>query len=141
LGSPPPLVAAAALDPQPAGAHAEVPERTAPERETAAVDEALRRLTLLEEPLVPLAGERDDAENAALLEVLEEWRDDPTNLRALVDFATAHPASRWRPAVLVNVGLLEYRGGYFLAALEHWRGAWEQARAATGLRPRWPTGR
>jgi hypothetical protein len=65
-------------------------------------DAALRRLTLLEEPLVPMAGAGSEDENAALLEALHGWSADPTELRALIDFTTDHPASRWRPAVLVT---------------------------------------
>ncbi|MFZ5655139.1 MAG: cysteine peptidase family C39 domain-containing protein [Pseudomonadota bacterium] len=95
----------------------------------------------LEEPLVP-TGPTTQAEDQALRALLDAYRRqaDPGRAqanRALFErFLRDHPQSAWRTAILTNLGLSDYREGYFSRAIAAWTDAWAAGRAATEPRAR-----
>ena len=49
----------------------------------------------------------------------------------LTDFLRAHPASRWRAALYLNLGIIYRRTGHMSKALEAWQRAWDLSKHAT----------
>jgi RHS repeat-associated protein len=82
------------------------------------------------EPLVPMDDKVVPAENQALARALRAFknRKDPENFSALTSFLSAHPKSRWRPALEANLGQQCFETGYLTNALEYWQSAWESSR-------------
>ena len=95
----------------------------------------------LEEPLVATRPTTAD-EDAALDTALAMFRvaaalapsDVALHLSPLVHFVSTHPRSGWRVAVLGNLGFAYDRAGYVSRALDSWRTAWQEGRAATDAR-------
>jgi hypothetical protein len=88
-----------------------------------------------EEPLVPTnAFSRGDDE--ALLQAIHSYRKQtsPDDFGAFVEFLATHPTSRWRVAVLTNLGLSYYRCGYFSRAIDAWELAWREGKTVTERR-------
>jgi hypothetical protein len=85
------------------------------------------------EPLVPMDEKVVPAENQALVQALLAFknRKDPENFAALTSFLSAHPKSRWRPALEANLGQQCFETGYLTNALEYWQTAWESSRFQT----------
>ena len=96
-------------------------------------DSELFCIDFLPEPLVAVPGEAVAGEREALAAALRLHRDSAANrpLEPLAGFVEKHPDSRWTPAVLLNLGLIAYRTGYFSSALDYWESAWESAREGT----------
>jgi YD repeat-containing protein len=95
----------------------------------------------LEEPLVatrPTSADEDgalDTAIAAFRVVAALAPAEPAlHLQPLVHFATTHPRSGWRTAVLANLGFAYHRAGYAGRALDCWRSAWRAGRAASDPR-------
>ncbi|HEY0988387.1 MAG TPA: hypothetical protein VGD80_15090, partial [Kofleriaceae bacterium] len=95
----------------------------------------------LEEPLVATRPTTAD-EDAALDTAIAMFRvaaalapsDVALYLSPLVHFVSTHPRSGWRVAVLGNLGFAYDRAGYVSRALDSWRAAWQEGRAATDAR-------
>jgi RHS repeat-associated protein len=83
----------------------------------------LENARLFPESLVPVNGMPTASDNAALAAALEAFapKRDITVLEAYVS-GNAH--SPWLVSVLTNLGLLEYRDGYFSKAIADWNQAW-----------------
>jgi RHS repeat-associated protein len=86
---------------------------------------------VFEEPLLPVGPEPSVNENAALARALRAYvggggRD---RVAPLVAFLAGHRESPWRASLLVNLGLVIRRTGYFSRALESWEEAWTLTRA------------
>ncbi len=93
----------------------------------------------LDEPLVatgPTTADEDNALDAAIsvFQAVTAKAHDAFPLAGLARFAQSHPSSGWRVAVLTNLGFAYYRAGYFERALESWRTAWNEGRAAADVR-------
>jgi YD repeat-containing protein len=101
----------------------------------------LRIVPGLEEPLVPMRATSAD-EDGALDTAIAAFRvvaalapaDPALHLRPLVHFAMTQPRSGWRTAVLANLGFAYHRTGYTSRALDCWRAAWQDGRAASDPR-------
>ena len=86
----------------------------------------------LEEPLVA-TGSSSEQEYAALSESVRAYQHRvlPDDTGALKAFLTDHPTSAWRLALLLNVGLSDYRYGYFSRAINDFDQAWAAGRSET----------
>lgn len=90
-------------------------------------DEELFKARVFGEPLIPEAGESNDAENQALAQAITSYLygGDSEALEPLEGVVTSFPQSRWRVAVQANVGSWYAKKGYFTRAqrnlLEAWR--------------------
>lgn len=89
----------------------------------------ITRARVFEEPLLPL-GDTTENENAALADAVLAYlaARTPDNVEPFDRFFGRFPESAWRPSLLVNVGLVYRRTGYFSRALHYWQLAWEQTR-------------
>jgi hypothetical protein len=78
-----------------------------------------------EEPLVPANGNYSATENEALVLALANFsqRTSPDDFTPIIGFLNAYPKSRWRGALLADMGILYRRTGYYNKAI----GAWEQS--------------
>jgi RHS repeat-associated protein len=81
---------------------------------------------VLEEPLIPSVDLLGAAENRALGEALKAYtqRKSQDDFSALTQFVEQHPQSRWKLALLVNLGLEYRRAGWWSKALDSWEEAW-----------------
>lgn len=88
------------------------------------------RARVFAEPLLPLGGATTVAENRLLKDALLAFlrRSSPDDVSAIVQFLEAQPRSAWRGSLLVNLGIVYRKSGYFTKALEAWEGAWGRAR-------------
>jgi RHS repeat-associated protein len=94
------------------------------------------RARIFEEPLVPIGGEPDEAENAALAAALLGYakRTGPDDFASLTEFLEQHPNSPWCAALLTDIGLEYYNAAHFSLALEAWREAWANAKDAMDVK-------
>ena len=76
-------------------------------------------------------------ENRALGRALIQY-EDRCSQGALLDavgpltgFLRAHPASRWRAALYLNLGIIYRRTGHMSKALDAWQRAWDLSKHAT----------
>jgi YD repeat-containing protein len=136
--------------PAPTAATKVVPNRTAPvvvppplmpRFSEPPTDADFFRARVFDEPLVPLPGPRVAAEDSALANaILGRARAGASeDIAAFEEFLTKYPNSRWKAALLVDLGIVYRRTGYFSRALDAWDAAWAagkgesspQARAIT----------
>jgi RHS repeat-associated protein len=89
-------------------------------------DEELFHARVFGEPLIPEAGERNDAENQALGQAITTYLygGDSEALEPLEGVVTAFPNSRWRVAVQANVGSWYRKKHYFTRAQRNLTEAW-----------------
>ena len=89
---------------------------------------------LFAEPLVPVAA-TDAKENADLVEALRAYQEATRRSGAadavepLLTFLDTHPASPWKPALQLNIGLIYRKTGHFSKAMSVWQGGWKDAQA------------
>jgi Peptidase C39 family len=89
-------------------------------------DAEIFQARLFDEPLIPVGGEVNSQENAALADSMMQYnsrtnRDDFSSLTA---FLQNHPVSRWRGSLLLHLGTEYYLHGYYSRALATWEEAW-----------------
>ena len=94
-------------------------------------DEEIFRSHLFEEPLVPMEGKYSATENTTLVFAIAAFsqRKEPEDFSVLLKFLNENPDSRWRGALLTNLGLMYRRSGYYNKALETWLKAWHEMKA------------
>ena len=87
---------------------------------------------VLPEPLVPF-GTPTQEETRSLQAALDRYTagSNAEDLSPLRDFLDRNSASPWRQSLLVNLGGIYYRQGYFSKAMEAWRQGWESAKRST----------
>ncbi|HEU4691006.1 MAG TPA: RHS repeat-associated core domain-containing protein, partial [Vicinamibacterales bacterium] len=90
----------------------------------------LVRARVLPTPLRPAGGVPGPDENRALARTLEQFAQAPSAV-VLEQFLAKYPVSPWRAAILVNVGQLFWRDGYFSRAARSWDEAWMLAKDST----------
>ncbi len=98
-------------------------------------DDEIRSFMLTPETLVPSAqtSPDDNAQlRAALVAYVEAGAGEDT--AALERFVSSHPESPWTPSLLLNLGLIAYRTGYFTRALVFWEAAWTRTKDRTDRR-------
>jgi RHS repeat-associated protein len=95
-------------------------------------DDEIYRVHFFEEPLVPIKNGNDEladntVENRDLVSALAKFTNRPSadDFIAITDFLNTHPHSRWRGALLTNLGIVYRRTGYFTLARDSWKQAWE----------------
>jgi len=92
------------------------------------------RTGLFAEPLVPVAA-TTAAENRDLAAALLTYRDavkesgESDAVEAIVAFLDTHPASPWKPALQLNLGIIYRKTGHFSKALDIWQAGWSDAQA------------
>jgi YD repeat-containing protein len=92
---------------------------------------------VLPQPLAPVGGTPDAAENRSLGRALIQYQDSlrrgamPDAVGRLRDFLRAHPASRWRAALYLNLDVIYRQTGHMSKALEAWQRAWDLSKHAT----------
>jgi RHS repeat-associated protein len=91
--------------------------------------EELLRARVFAEPLVPVGGEPDAADNAAVAAALVGYanRGGLDDFSSLTQFLQEHPRSCWRAAVLTGLGIEYYRTAHYSMCLDAWRQAWALA--------------
>jgi RHS repeat-associated protein len=98
--------------------------------------EEITKARILAEPLIP-TGTPSAEENAALASALSAYQSayqngvDVENTQDLETFVAMYPASPWRGALLMNLGLVYKHRGYFSRALQAWEAAWSALKGAT----------
>jgi len=132
-----PLPVAAASAPPTVRVNRTVPTVTpvsaTPVFSASAPDSEIMRARVFPEPLVPVGGVSDALENRALASALTAYveRGSPETTGDLDAFLRQYPHSRWRAALLTNLGLVLRRTGYVSRALLFWEDAWALSKDAT----------
>ena len=90
----------------------------------------LARAYVLPIPLRPVDGLPSLQENRDLGRALEAFASS-RSARMLEEFAARYPQSPWRPSLLVNLGKLKWREGYFSRAAGLWDEAWHLTKDGT----------
>ncbi len=100
---------------------------------TSPTTQEISRARVFEEPLVPVGGEPNAAENAALATALLGYakRSGPDDFASLTGFLRQHPKSPWRAALLTDLGLEYYNTAHYSLALEAWQEAWALGQKST----------
>jgi YD repeat-containing protein len=93
-------------------------------------DEEIFRAHFFEEPLVTMEGSYSAKENQALVYALAVYSQHavPDDLSAITGFLKEYPQSRWRGALLTDLGLVYRRYGYFTKATACFNEAWDLMR-------------
>ncbi len=93
-------------------------------------DAELARVPFFHENLAPLPGSSSGSETAALASALDEVQllGGADGAAPLERFLQAYPASRWAPAILLNLGDDAYATGRFQRAMSSWQRAWNLAK-------------
>src|SRR5260370_3640299 len=92
---------------------------------------------VLPQPLAPVGGAAEAEENRAVAQALLKYRNSlrrgalPDAVGPLTDFLRSHPASRWRAALELNLGIIYRRTGHMSKGLVVWRRAWDLSKHAT----------
>lgn len=109
------------------------PPKAALEFSASPTTQELFRARVFEEPLVPIGGEPNAAENSALAAALLGYsqRTSPDDFGSLTDFLAQHPKSAWRAALLTGLGLEYYNTAHYSKTFEAWREAWKLSQNAT----------
>lgn len=90
-------------------------------------DQEIFRIHFFEEPMVPANISATTGENLALVYALAGFstRKGPDDFSALLNFLKSYPKSRWRGALLTNLGICYRRSGYYNQAVKAWQSAWD----------------
>ena len=90
------------------------------------LDEEIFNVHFFEEPLVATGITPTRGENQALVYALAAFsqRKSPDDFTGLLTFLKDYPKTRWRGALLANMGIVYRRTGYYSQALAAWEEAW-----------------
>jgi len=104
-----------------------MPQPATPAFSSPPTDAEFFRARVFEEPLVPTGAARDRSEDAALSKLIlaRQAARNSEGLDGFVQFLRAHPQSRWRPSLFLDLGIAYRRSAYFTRALESWEEAWK----------------
>ena len=89
-------------------------------------DAEFYRARVFEEPLVPSPGGRSAGEDSALAAlILDHTRAGASDdVEPFAAFLRAHPGSRWKGSLLLDLGIVYRRTGYFTRSLDAWEESW-----------------
>lgn len=79
---------------------------------------------LFEEPLAPVGSVLVPSDNAQLAQALSAFSHATQDLAPLVSYIESHPQSRWKAALLTNLGIIYRNHGYWSKALTSWEASW-----------------
>ncbi len=84
-------------------------------------------------PLMPVGSSTSAQENKELAQALKTFvtRTNQEDVSALMGFLESNPNSRWRAALLLNVGQVYRVHGYISRALDAWEQAWALTKSET----------
>jgi YD repeat-containing protein len=101
-------------------------------------DAEFYRARVFEEPLVPSPGGVNASEDSALAAlILDQARASASNdVEPFAAFLRAHPGSRWKGSLLLDLGIVYRRTGYFTRALDAWEQSWGLLKGETEPRLR-----
>src|ERR1041385_836555 len=104
------------------------PPKTGLEFSDSPTTQEIFRAWVFEEPLVPIGGEPNAEENAALAAALIGYakRSGPDDFSGLTEFLESQPRSPWRAALLTDLGFEYYNTAHYSLALEAWKNVVEQ---------------
>jgi len=97
-------------------------------------DEQFLHAGLFAEPLVPVGASTPD-ENRDLARAVLAYREATRKSGAadavepLLAFLASHPASVWKPALQLNLGIIYRETGHFSQALSIWQAGWDDSQA------------
>ena len=96
-------------------------------------DQEIFRARVFAEPLLPI-GVSSGVENKALAKALLAFLHRASNddVSALLAFLEEHPQSVWKGSLLLSLGQVYRKTGYFSKALEAWEGGWDLAKGSAG---------
>jgi RHS repeat-associated protein len=102
------------------------------------LDVEFGRARVFDEPLVPLPVAADQQEDSQLAGVvLETWKASGEDRMARFEaFVSDHPDSRWNGSLLLGLGIVYRRSGYFTRALDSWERSWNLLKNETDPRLR-----
>lgn len=103
-----------------------------PQFTAAPTAEEFYHVRLFAQPLVP-AGSTTPTENVDLARTLQSFAGNPGDLTPLLAFLEQHPASAWKPALLLNLGNSWRRTGFMTRALRAWEEAWTLTKDSSDL--------
>jgi RHS repeat-associated protein len=103
---------------------------------TPPTDAEFYRARVFEEPLVPSPGGRSASEDSALAAlILDQARASASSdVEPFASFLRAHPGSRWKASLLLDLGIVYRRTGYFTRALDAWEQSWGLLKGETDPR-------
>ena len=107
-------------------APAVVPRPTGPQFSLPPLDAEFARLRVFDEPLIPSAvgsDSREDSELAGAI-VASAQASVEERVARFESFLSNHPDSRWNGSLLLGLGLVYRRSGYFTRALGSWERSW-----------------
>src|SRR5260221_1942418 len=92
------------------------------------------RARVFSEPLLPLGNSPSGEENKALAQALQAFLKRASNddVSGLLAFLQRYPQSTWRASLLLSLGQVYRKTGYFSNALAVWEEGWNLAKAAAG---------
>jgi RHS repeat-associated protein len=101
-------------------------------------EEEIYRARVFEEPLVPVRGKPTPGDTRALALALTAYLDGGSgeNVGPLVVYLEGHALSPWRAALLLNLGMVYVRTGYYSRAVSTLEEAWALAKGAEDRRGR-----
>lgn len=92
-----------------------------------------RTRELFDEPLVAQRPAREQEQQRFQAAVVRfQAQGDPHRLNDLEQYLSENPDSPYRAALLTNLGLRYYHGGYFSKAMLTWQRAWDERQSASG---------
>jgi len=97
-------------------------------------DAEFLRVGIFKEPLTPVGStssrdNRDLAQAIIAYDTAVKSTGDRDQVSPLTDFLSSHPKSAWRPALLVNLGLIYRETGHYSKALDTFKVAWSETGA------------
>jgi len=96
---------------------------------SATTAENIANVGCFEEPVMPVASPVEE-ESQYVEALLQAYSSDfsSAKLKALTDWAEAHPDSAWTPSLLYNAGEAYYKDGFFSKAIDAWKNGWAYGR-------------
>jgi RHS repeat-associated protein len=113
-------------------APASMPVAAFPDFSSPPTDAEIGRVRVFTEPLARFgdSGPKLDGENEALVAALVDFAraGDPERVEPILRFLSVHPTSSWRASLLLNLGFLYGKTGYYSRQMETLEQAWALAR-------------
>jgi len=115
-----------------------VPAPGLPHFSSPPLDVEITRVRVFDEPLIPMGGPSDATEDSELAGLIFETiqSKSPESATKFEAFLSSHPDSRWNGSLLLGLGVVYRRTGYFMRALDSWERSWALLKNETDPRLR-----